>query len=247
MGMNSQISIPLLPGGVGLTHLRVYDTLAPDGLPGRQPRMRISPAPSVITCRRGRGRVQTLSADEGFREFDLEPGGVVWFSPGVIHRLVNTDGRLEIFVVMQNGGLPESGDFVLTFSATVLADPAQYYATASLSIRGEVFTDSHAAAMHRRDQAVAGFAQLRQDVDRLGPDALKAFYAAALPARAAQARRLAGGLAEPARGPPPTRPAISSPRSGRGDVSHLLQGQARAMPPPSPDDRKLGMCGTLGT
>ena len=51
----------------------------------------------------------------------LEPGAFVWFTPGTIHRLVN-GGDLEILVLMQNAGLPEAGDMVITFPPDVLAD-----------------------------------------------------------------------------------------------------------------------------
>ncbi len=60
----------------------------------------------------GRGAVQTLTA-AGFQETPLSPGALVWFTPGTIHRLVN-DGDLTLHVLMQNCGLPEAGDAVLT-------------------------------------------------------------------------------------------------------------------------------------
>ncbi|GAB3933934.1 hypothetical protein GCM10027614_06000 [Micromonospora vulcania] len=48
-----------------------------------------------------------------------------------MHRLVN-GGGLSIVVLMQNSGLPEAGDAVLTFPPDVLADPAAYAAAAAL-------------------------------------------------------------------------------------------------------------------
>jgi hypothetical protein len=82
--------------------------------------------------RRGRcRRVQTLDAD-GFTETVLTPRTVVWFGPGVIHRLIN-NGDLSIVVVMQNNGLPEAGDTVLTFPEEVLDDPERYADAATLT------------------------------------------------------------------------------------------------------------------
>ena len=63
---------------------------------------------------KGQGFVQTLSS-AGFREIPLRAGSLVWFTPGLIHRLINLDAQLEIFAVMENAGLPEHGDSVLTF------------------------------------------------------------------------------------------------------------------------------------
>jgi hypothetical protein len=78
----------------------------------------------------GQGRVQTLSVD-GFTETPLLPSAVVWFSPGVIHRLVN-DGDLQLLVIMQNSGLPEAGDAMMTFPPEYLADRDRYRAAATL-------------------------------------------------------------------------------------------------------------------
>lgn len=231
-----------LPGGVGLTHLRVYDSLAPDGLRGGSPHLHFACTECYYTIA-GSGTVQTLCS-EGFREFPLEPGGVVWFSPGVIHRLVN-HGELEILVVMQNGGLPEAGDFVLTMPRDVLAEAAAYFDAASLSPHGEVFTSSEAAAKRRRDLAVAGFTALRADFEVRGQAALREFYAVAAPLirpKIAQWQTVwhDGPLAA-ARDTGQQLMALE-----QGDVEHLLQGSAHAMPAPG-DDRKWGMCGTLGT
>lgn len=69
----------------------------------------------------GRGTVQTLTTS-GYEETPLEPGTVAWFTPGTIHRLTN-DGGLQITVVMQNSGLPEAGDAVLTLPRTSSPTP----------------------------------------------------------------------------------------------------------------------------
>src|SRR5919112_2657160 len=122
---------PVLPGGIGITHLKVYDTPAPDGLPGGSAHVHFACTEAYLVVA-GRGVVQTLGRN-GYAELPLAPGGLVWFTPGLIHRLVNLDGQLEIVVPMQNAGLPEAGDFVLCFPFDILADPAAYAEAAALA------------------------------------------------------------------------------------------------------------------
>jgi len=154
----------LFPGGVAVSVVTVYESEAPDGLHGGSAHMHLTCTEGYVVLE-GRGRLQTLTG-QGFRELPLEPLDVVWFEPGVIHRLVN-DGALRLLVVMQNGGLPEAGDAVFTFPPNVLADPAEY----ALAAAG----GSETAVARRRDLAVEGFTGLRAD-----PAGLEHFYAAAL-------------------------------------------------------------------
>jgi mannose-6-phosphate isomerase-like protein (cupin superfamily) len=86
-----------LPGGVSLTHLRVYNTEGPDGLRGGSPHLHFACSEAYFVVG-GEGAVQTLSGS-GIREVPLKTGYVVWFTPGLIHRLINRDGNLEIYVV----------------------------------------------------------------------------------------------------------------------------------------------------
>ncbi|MDQ3815063.1 MAG: cupin domain-containing protein [Armatimonadota bacterium] len=236
-------TIPPLPGGVGLTHLQVYDSPAPDGLRGGSPHLHLCCTEAYYVLN-GRGRVQTLDTS-GFAEWPLEPGGVVWFSPGVIHRLINEDGALEILVVMANAGLPEAGDFVLTFAPDILADPARYFELASLSPRGEVFASGDAAAQRRRDWAVEGFAVWRREFEKRGAAALDEFYTAA---QRLIAPKLDTWRETWERGPLAAVQATGAQLAvlAAGDVTHLRQGAVAAWPAPA-DERKRGMCGTLGT
>ncbi|HEX8237535.1 MAG TPA: cupin domain-containing protein [Abditibacteriaceae bacterium] len=235
--------VALLPGAVGLTHLRVYNTPAPDGLHGGSPHVHFA-CTECYYVEKGHGRVQTLSAS-GYQEWELGPGGVVWFAPGVIHRLINVDGQLEILVLMQNGGLPEAGDFVLTMPPQILQNAEEYLEVASLSAHGEVFTNSTEAAERRRDLAVEGFALLRRAYETSGPAALESFYRAALclvqPKLGAWQDVWRNG---PQAAAQTTGQYLEALRAG--DVSHLLEGSAHSMAAPG-EERKLGMCGTLGT
>jgi mannose-6-phosphate isomerase-like protein (cupin superfamily) len=144
------------PAAVGLTHLRVYDTAASDGMVGGSPHVHLASAEAYIPIA-GEGEVQTLSG-AGEETFPLRPGQIVWFEPGVIHRLVNADGALEILVVMQNAGLPEAGDAVFTFPDHIMADDLAYLNAATLS--GSSQEERIVSALERRNLAVEGFAAL---------------------------------------------------------------------------------------
>jgi mannose-6-phosphate isomerase-like protein (cupin superfamily) len=177
------------PGATGVTVLDVYDWPAPDGLPGGSAHVHLASTEGYMVLS-GAGRLQTLG-ERGYAETPLRPGECLWFTPGTIHRLVN-DGQLRLLVVMQNAGLPEHGDAVLTFPPEVLADPAAYARAASLT-GGDTDhsdidhgADGHgdealaAAARRRARLAVEGYLALRDQVTAHGPAALDDFYAAAL-------------------------------------------------------------------
>jgi hypothetical protein len=231
-----------LPGAIGVTHLKVYDMPTPDGLMGGSPHVHFActEAYAVIA---GHGAVQTLSA-AGFDETPLAPGGLVWFTPGVIHRLINQDGRLEILVLMQNAGLPEAGDFALTFPAEILQDAQAYWSAASLVASGQVYATGAEAARRRRDLAIEGFGTLRREFEIRGAAALEPFYSAAL--------KLVQSKTSAWRQRWETGPRAAADRTGdqlndlkHGRFDHLFDGRVYALPAPS-GERKLGVCGTLG-
>src|SRR5215470_17457862 len=131
------------PGATGLSVLDVYDWPCPDGLRGGSAHVHLASTEGYLVSA-GQGRLQTLGG-HGYAELPLRPGDVRWFTPGTVHRLVNDDGGLQITVVMQNAGLPEAGDAVLTFPPEVLADPARYAAAAALPAGAD---DQALAAFH---------------------------------------------------------------------------------------------------
>jgi hypothetical protein len=231
-----------LPGAIGISHLAVYGSQTPDGEHGGSPHMHFACTEAYVVLS-GRGRVQTLGP-EGFCEVPLEPLDVVWFTPGIIHRAVNDDD-LQILVVMQNSGLPESGDSVLTFPPELLADPVAYTEAAELGAPGTVYTDREDAARDRRDLAVRGFAELRERVEREGPDALEDFRVAALALVAARldewdARWHDGALAAARR----TGEILDALRAG--DTAPLREARLHRTRA-NDDPRALGLCGRLAT
>ncbi len=190
----------------------------------------------------GRGAVQTLTP-AGFRHTPLAPGALVWFTPGTVHRLVD-EGGLTIHVLMQNSGLPEAGDAVLTLPPHLLADPAAYRAAVALPpVRADGDESAmEAAARHRRDLAVEGFTALRRAAEAGDPEPLAAFHRAA----AALVRPLAAAWRERWR----TGAAAAAAATGaqldalaRGDARHLAAAGVRAEQPA--ERGRFGMCGRL--
>ncbi|MGX1885843.1 cupin domain-containing protein [Streptomyces sp. NPDC055287] len=227
-----------LPGGIGVSLLRVYDWPAADGLRGGTPHVHLTCSEGYLVMS-GRGAVQTLTAS-GFRETPLAGGSLVWFTPGTVHRLVN-DGGLTIVVLMQNRGLPEAGDAVLTLPPPLLADPAAYRSSATLPADGTEEELARAARV-RRDLALEGFAALRAAAGAGDPGPLAAFHRAA----AALVGPLTGGWRERWRegaGAASVATGDQLDRLGAGDCAYLARAAVRAEPPTARG--RFGMCGRL--
>ena len=240
--MDDLSATPPFPGGIGLSHLRVYDTLAPDGLAGGTPHLHTvcTEAYAVVA---GRGKVQTLTS-QGFEETPLEPGAFVWFTPGTIHRLVN-DGDLEILVLMANAGLPEAGDMVITFDPDVVADADRYADAATLPEDDRTTRGPGDAARLRRDAAVPAFLGLVDATTAGDPGPLEQFHAAA----AALVRpKLRDWVERWREGPLAAVEATGAQLTAlaSGDAAHLADARVSVIPPP-PQERRMGCCGTLGT
>jgi mannose-6-phosphate isomerase-like protein (cupin superfamily) len=229
-----------LPGGVGLTRLRVYESEGPDGLRGGSPHVHLACTEAYLVTA-GEGAVQTLSRD-GFAEIPLAPGSLLWFTPGVVHRLVN-GGGLEIVIVMQVATLPEAGDCLLSFPDAVLADEAAYRAAAAHDPRGSVGAPDESAARARRDLAVTGFNELRAALESEGPAALDRFYA--------RAAALAAPLADLWRASWREGPEAAAATAGRA-IGALERGRVPELDGAifslAPREREvLGVCGRLHT
>ena len=171
------LSAPPLPGGVGISRLRVYDWEGPDGLRGGSPHVHLVCSEAYLVLD-GAGAVQTIGP-AGFNETPVERGSLLWFTPGLIHRLIN-HGDLEIIVLMQIATLPEAGDCILSFPDDVLADRQAYLQAAGHDPGRSVGAVDDDAARRRRDLAVVGFNELRE-----GKRSLERFY------------ELAAGIAAP--------------------------------------------------
>jgi mannose-6-phosphate isomerase-like protein (cupin superfamily) len=205
-----------LPGGIGVSHLRVYDG-------GGTPHLHTACTEAYVVVG-GTGAVQTLTVKDGFVETPLAPGDLVSFTPGTIHRLIN-GGDLEIYVLMSNAGLPEAGDMVITFEPSVLADLARY---AEAAVLPEQSLD---AAARRRERAFAGFTRLRAG----GEAALRDFHEAA-------GRVVETYIPEWRARLPVDDTAAMLDALEAGDVSHLAAAEFGALD----TQARYGCCGTLG-
>lgn len=222
-----------LPGGVGVSRLCVYDWPAPDGRQGGTPHLHLACSEGYVVTG-GRGAVETLTAS-GFQETPLEPGTIAWFTPGTIHRLINQDD-LQITVLMQNSGLPEAGDAVLTLPPEHLTDP-ETYARVTRIPPDAPRAEQERIARTRRDLALEGYRALRED-----PAALKAFHTAAaalVRPRVTEWRERwqRGALADA------QTTGTQLDRLEQGDASHLTEASVHAEQPSVRG--RFGMCGRL--
>ncbi|QBI53033.1 cupin domain-containing protein [Streptomonospora litoralis] len=241
-------AVPGFPGGTAVSHLRVYDWPTPDGLAGGSPHLHTASTEGYVVVR-GEGALETLSS-AGYTRTALEPGTLLWFTPGTVHRLVNVSGDLELLVVMQNAGLPEAGDAVLTYPPDVLGDAAAYARATAIPAWTE-FPDAEsayaamaAAARQRRDLAVEGYLRLRDRVRREGPGALDDLYEAAV---GLVRDKAAGWHHHWERGPhrqaEATRGHIADLAEGEG--AHLHESAVYTADHPPGPARRNGMCGML--
>jgi mannose-6-phosphate isomerase-like protein (cupin superfamily) len=226
-------TVSRLPGGIGLSHVRVYDS--------SRPTVRYPETPHVhLVCDElyyvtgGTGAVEFLTPSDGFVRVPLTRGSALQFGPGTVHRLVNA-GDLELMIVMQNAGLPEVGDTVFTFPLAVLQD-GELYARCSRA-------DDATEALARRDLAVEGLMRAFDGSASEGRAALGHVLAAAVPLvrshfddwerwlEAAPAAALAASL---------TR----LERLRQGDVSHLDETAVETFrQAASPEAYHPGTCG----
>ncbi|MFD5075318.1 cupin domain-containing protein [Streptomyces sp. NPDC058371] len=224
-----------LPGAVAVSHLSVYDWPAADGVCGGTPHMHLTCSEAYVVTG-GCGAVQTLTTS-GYEVTPLALGTVAWFTPGTIHRLVN-EGGLRITVLMQNNGLPEAGDAVLTLPPRYLTDPETYAAATAVPAHASE-AEQERAARARRDLAVTGYRALR-DAD--GPEPLAAFHRAA----AALVRPRLAEWRERWRRGAEAAAADTGRRLGLldgGDTAHLADAVVRAEQPSA--HGRFGMCGRL--
>nr|WP_093771830.1 cupin domain-containing protein [Streptomyces sp. yr375] len=231
--MNASDAYRGLPGGVAVSRLCVYDWPAADGPHGGTPHLHLACSEGYVVTG-GRGAVQTLTTS-GYEVTPLAPGTVAWFTPGTIHRLVNEDD-LRITVLMQNSGLPEAGDAVLTLPPEYLTDPETYAAATAIPADAPEAEQARIARA-RRDLALTGYRALRE-----APEGLAAFHRAAA---ALVRHRLPEWRERWLRGARAAAQATGEQldRLADGDVSHLAEAAVRAEQPS--EYGKFGMCGRL--
>lgn len=159
-----------MPGATLMTRLNVYDTVSPDGQISGTPHIHLACTEMYIVLG-GWGAVELIDM-KGFSRVEMQAHDALLFAPGTIHRLINPDGNFEILVVMQNSGLPERGDNVVTFTEEFLSTDTAYAKAMSVKSLEE--------AHQRRNRGVEGFLQLKaafNESQEAGQAALQEFYA----------------------------------------------------------------------
>ncbi|MCT9868690.1 cupin domain-containing protein [Paenarthrobacter aurescens] len=187
------------PGATAVSEVSIYHWPGLDGAAGGSPHLHTASTEAYVV-QQGTGRLETLDS-RGFTTTALAPGTVVWFTPGTVHRAINDSGDLRVLVVMQNAGLPENGDAVMTFPPEHLVDVETYSRAASLQSKNADGGDAaaEAAARRRRDLALEGYLELKAAVLESGVAALADFHASAarlVSAKTAGWRDLLSGGAE---------------------------------------------------
>ena len=224
-----------MPGAILTTRLKVYDTAGPDGQFGGTPHMHLCCTEMYFVIG-GSGSVEIIDPT-GFSRVELPLHAAYIFSPGTIHRLINPHKDLELFIVMQNSGLPERGDNLVTFNDEIMQSQDKFAA----AMKVQSVEDGY----RRRDQGVAGFLELKKAFkqgDREGLAALNQFYDLAVKrtsGRQAEWRKVVteGALAEA------QRSVAILDELARGDTSYLA-GTQQHLVLPKPHST-VGFCGHL--
>ena len=162
-----------MPGATLMTRLKVYDTPTPDGQIGGTPHIHLVCTEMYVVVG-GSGAVELIDHN-GFSRVELGQNDSLLFSPGTIHRLINPERDLEILVIMQNSGLPERGDNVVTFTEEWLSSDEAYNKAMRVSSVEEAY--------QRRNRGVEGFLELKTAFEKsleTGQVALSKFYDYAL-------------------------------------------------------------------
>lgn len=224
-----------MPGATLMTRLNVYSSLAPDGQVGGTPHMHLA-CTEMYVALSGHGAVELLDKD-GFSRVEMAPHDALLFSPGTIHRLINPNGDFEILVIMQNSGLPERGDNVVTFCDEWLTDDHAY--------REAMTVKTLEDAYQRRDRGVLGFMQLKaafEESPNAGQHALEQFYRYAV-ARTASRQTQWGEIVYQRAVAAAQETLTQLDQLQRQDISFLSQNSYAVIRQSSAN--KLGFCGYL--
>lgn len=145
---------PGLIGGVGLTHLTVYEQRpAPDGLDSGCPHTH-AVTDEAYYILSGTGRAELHDLKHGMCVVELKAGQYLQFPPCTLHRIIST-GKLIILALMGNAGLAERGDARIYFGKAVDDDPKEY-----ARLWGLAKEKGLEGALDRRDAAVRAYGRL---------------------------------------------------------------------------------------
>lgn len=140
-------------GGVGLTHLSVYDQRpGPDNVNAGCAHIHALTDEAYFGIV-GEGAIELHDVVRGFRVVPIVEGTFVQFEAGTLHRSVSTDG-LQVVALMGNGGLAETGDARIYFGREVDDDPSEYKRLKGLAENGLE------GALTRRDASTRAYQNL---------------------------------------------------------------------------------------
>lgn len=230
--MTRRAQPPGFVGGIGLTHLKVYEQRpGPDGVMSGCAHVHAITDEAYYVLS-GTGAVELHDLEHGFRSVPLHRGSYVQFPPGTLHRSVSTGG-LEVLALMSNAGLAERGDARIYFGREVDGNPAEFARLVELPRTGGLD-----GALERRDASVRAYLRLLE-LWRSDRDAYRAelarfveLHRADVAARRAEFARIVDeGPGEWLR--------VTVERLG----ARVAGESGRAQPDES--ETRLGMCGTL--
>lgn len=231
---------PVFPGATQCSRVSLYGDLD-TGVCGGTPHLHTACTEAYIWLQ-GSGGVELLSS-RGHRVVPMTPYSVVWFSPGVIHRGVPDQPQrqeAEVLVLMQNAGLPESGDAVITLPERLWGDPEAYRDT--VAVADPDIEQARELVRARRALALEGLAELTESVARLGPSGLDGFYRYARHVVAPHLDTMSSLIAERVE-PEVNRTRDILAQMKAGSFSHLHDGDAEFTAAPTAP--VFGMCGEL--
>ncbi len=140
-------------GGVGLTHLKVYDQRpGPDDANAGCAHIHALTDEAYFGIA-GEGAIELHDVELGFRVVPIVKGTFVQFEAGTLHRSVSSDG-LEVMALMGNGGLAERGDARIYFGQEVDGDPKEFERLKDLA------KDGLEGALKRRDASTLAYQHL---------------------------------------------------------------------------------------
>ena len=224
-----------MPGATLITRLKVYDTVAPDGQIGGTPHVHLVCTEMYVVLA-GSGAVEMID-NNGYSCVEMNQHDALLFSPGTIHRLINPNRDLEILVIMQNSGLPERGDNVVSFTQEWLMTDKAYAKAMHVTTLDEAY--------QRRDRGVAGFVELKAAFDHSperGRAALKQFYKYAHARTTHHHRQWRETVVSGAQSAA-TKSLHQIDQLQQGDTSYLLQSANTQIR--TTGDPAIGFCGHL--
>ena len=234
---------PPFPGAIAASHLRVYDTAAPDGLAGGTPHLHTACTEAYWVVA-GTGAVQTLTDQR------LRGGAARARRLRVVHARARSTASSTAATSRSSSSCrtpacPRPATWSSPSRPRSWRRPSPTQRPPRSPRTSARSFGSGDAARARRDLAVPDVQRAPRGDRSRRPGAAPRVPRGGRPARAAAHRRLDQALARrPAQGGRAHR--RPPPALAEADADHLADASVHRLPPP-PAERRMGCCGTLGT